>query len=151
LFKQLYEKIKQKIRIEFWKETRFQSSIDQEGHPTFDDRGLISALIEESDLNNWQAFTSDTEASRRLIICQEQKHAVYNVDKAFVDNMAIRLTNVVCTSEIRADIYNYRNIMKSKEANRQLGKLINSLKLGEAFDGTCHICIKYHDGKDILR
>jgi hypothetical protein len=151
----LHEKIKQRIRKEFGREITFQTII-QEETPTFDDRAFIWHIIEEIELDKWQSLETDTEASRRNIVSQNQKFPVQKADKAFVDNRALRLTNVVSDSEIIAAISSYRDFRKAKvensnRANQQLAQLLKDLVLGEVLGGACDICLNYHDEKDIPR
>jgi hypothetical protein len=153
--RQLYEKIEQRIRREFGREITFQTIV-QEEHPTFDPTAFIRHIIEEIELDKWQGFDADTEASRRNIVSQNQRFPVDKADKAFVDQMAIRLTKVVSDSEIQAAISSYRDIRKAKEeksnkANQQLEQVIKAPIHGEILGGACWICLKYHDPKDIPR
>jgi len=145
----LHNKIQQAIRKEFGREVGFQSIVEQ-GRPTFNDEPFIWHLIEEVDLDKWPGLEADTEAGRRNIVSKNSKYQVDSVDKAFADNMVIRLNKVLSGSEIKAEILGYHNIRKSKEeysnrATEQLGKLINGMRVGEQLDGACHICLKYHE------
>jgi hypothetical protein len=128
--------------------------VEQKALPASNDKPFMRHLIEEVDLDKWPGLEADTEAGRRNILSQNSKYQIFNVDKAFADNMVIRLNNVLSTSEIKTYLLGYLDIKKSKEENSNratelLGELINALKVGELLGGACHICLKYQDEKDI--